>query len=260
MFPLSSNATSRLNRTMLRAALLTSVAISLGACNTLDRLGEVGEPPRTSAISDPTQAHNYQPVSMPMPAPQPPTAGANSLWRPGARGFFKDARATEVGDILTVAVSINESGTLKNQTQTSTASSDTANPSFGLLGLESGISKVFAGASSNSLWNLGSTSGMNGNGSIGRSESVTVNLAATIVQKLPNGNLVISGKQELRVNSEMREVSVQGIIRPEDISSANTISSDKIAEARITYGGRGTLSDIQQQRYGEQIFDIIAPF
>jgi len=260
MFPLPSSPSSRGHRRLSRAVLLTTVALTLGACNTLDRLSEVGEAPKTSRIADPTQATNYQPVSMPMPAPQAPTAGANSLWRPGARGFFKDARATEVGDILTVAVSINESGTLKNQTQTSSASSDTANPSFGLLGLQNSVGKVFAGASSSSLWNFGSSGGMNGNGSIGRQEQVTVNLAATIVQKLPNGNLVISGKQELRVNSEMREVSIQGVIRPEDISSANTISSEKIAEARITYGGRGTLSDIQQPRYGQQIFDIIAPF
>ncbi|HVI49888.1 MAG TPA: flagellar basal body L-ring protein FlgH [Candidatus Sulfotelmatobacter sp.] len=260
MFPLPSSTVSSRSPRLSRAVLLTTVALTLSACNTLDRLSEVGEPPKTSRIADPTQTANYQPVSMPMPSPQTPTAGANSLWRPGARGFFKDTRATEVGDILTVAVSINESGTLKNQTQTSTASSDTANPSFGLLGLESSVGKVFSGASTSSLWNFGSSGGINGNGSIGRSEAVTVNLAATIVQKLPNGNLVISGKQELRVNSEMREVSIQGIIRPEDISSANTIASSKIAEARITYGGRGTLSDIQQPRYGQQIFDIIAPF
>jgi flagellar L-ring protein precursor FlgH len=260
MFPFTAVSSQRLHRNMLRAALLASVAISLGACNTLDRLSEVGEPPKTSRISDPTQAANYQPVSMPMPAPQAPTAGANSLWRPGARGFFKDTRATEVGDILTVAVSIADSGTLKNATSATSTSSDAANPSFSMLGLEGSISKVFSGASTNSLWNLGSSSGVTGNGSIGRSEAVTVNLAATIVQKLPNGNLVISGRQELRVNSEMREVGVQGIIRPEDISSANTIASDKIAEARITYGGRGTLSDVQQARYGQQIFDILAPF
>jgi len=246
--------------TLLRTALLASAALTLSGCNALERLSEVGDGPQTSRISDPTQAPNYKQVSMPMPAPVAPTAGANSLWRPGARGFFKDTRATEVGDILTVAVSISDSGTLKNQTQTTTANSDVANPSFAMFGLENSLGKVFSGANTAGLWNMGSQGSSNGNGSIGRSEAVTVNLAATIIQKLPNGNLVIQGKQELRVNAEMREVSVEGIIRPEDISSANTIASSKIAEARITYGGRGTLSEIQQPRYGQQIFNILAPF
>jgi flagellar L-ring protein precursor FlgH len=131
-------------------------------------------------------------------------------------------------------------------------------PNF--LGLENSIGKVFAGATAASLVSLSSSSGMSGNGTMARQEQVVINLAATVTQKLPNGNLVISGKQELRVNGDMRELSVQGIIRIEDISSLNTITSDKIAEARITYGGRGTLADVQQARYGQQLFDIVAPF
>jgi flagellar L-ring protein precursor FlgH len=119
---------------------------------------------------------------------------------------------------------------------------------------------VFGGASASDLFSFGSSSGMTGGGTSARSEQVTINLAATVTQKLPNGNLVIAGKQELRVNGDMRELAVQGIIRIEDISSTNTITSDKIAEARISYGGRGTLADQQQARYGQQIFDTIAPF
>ena len=243
----------------LRVAVLGLAAVSLAACNTLERLSEVGDAPKTSRIQDPTQAPGYQPVSMPMPAPIAPAPGANSLWRPGARAFFKDQRATQLGDILTVSVNITESANLKNQTQTSTSSSEGASP-FTLLGTESSIGKVFAGASATNLFSFGSTSGINGNGTLARQEQVVVNLAATVTQRLPNGNLVISGKQELSVNAEMRQLSVEGIIRPEDITSNNTISSDKIAEARITYGGRGTLSDIQTARYGQQIFDLIAPF
>ena len=244
----------------LRIAALVTLTAAVGGCNFLERLSEAGEPPRTSRIQDPTQAPGYQKVSMPMPTPIAPPPGANSLWRPGARAFFKDQRATEVGDLLTVSVNINESGQLKNQTSTATSNSEAANPNFTFFGLEKSVGKVFSGASPTDLFSFGSTSGVSGNGSMQRQEQVVINLAATVTQKLPNGNLVISGKQELRINGELRELSVKGIIRIEDISSLNTITSDKIAEARITYGGRGSLSDIQTPRYGQQIFDLVAPF
>lgn len=252
--------TARLSSLALRIVLLATVTGTVSACNTLTRLSEVGEPPKTSRIQDPTQAPGYLPVSLPMPNPTAPPAGANSLWRPGARAFFKDQRAGEIGDILTVTVNITESAKLQNQTQATTANTETANP-FTFFGLEQNLKHVLPQSENNtSLFSFGSNSGLNGNGALTRQEQVVVNLAAVITQKLPNGNLVISGKQELRVNNELREVSVQGVIRPEDITSNNIITSDKIAEARITYGGRGTLSDIQQPRYGQQIFDIIAPF
>jgi flagellar L-ring protein precursor FlgH len=243
-----------------KAALFLSATTMVGGCNFFERMSEVGEPPQVSRIQDPTQVAGYQPVSMPMPAPTAQPVATNSLWRRGARAFFKDQRATEVGDILTVSVNINESGALSNTTTTTRSGSEAANPSFTLLGLEKSIGTVFGGASASNLFSFGSSSGSTGAGSMARTEQVTINLAATIVQKLPNGNLVISGKQELRVNGDMRELSVQGIIRVEDISSLNTVTSDKIAEARITYGGRGSLSDNQQERYGQQIFDIVAPF
>ncbi len=250
---------SRKRSLSFKAALLLSATATVSSCNFLERMSEVGEPPKISRIQDPTQAPNYQQISMPMPAPTAPPSGTNSLWRRGARAFFKDQRATEIGDILTIAVNINESGNLTNKTSTSTASSEAAGlPAF--FGLEKSIGKVFGGATASNLVSANSTSGTAGNGTMARQEQVIINLAATVVQKLPNGNLVIAGKQELRVNGDMRELAVQGIIRVEDISSLNTITSDKIAEARITYGGRGTLADVQGPRYGQQLFDIVAPF
>jgi len=249
-----------MKRSLTRFALLASAAASLCGCgNFLDRLDEVGQPPKMSSIQDPTKSHGYTPVSMPMPTPVQPQAGANSLWRPGARAFFKDQRASDVGDLITVTVNINESGALANKTQTSTANSEGSNANTVFFGLENSIKKITGGNPAD-LWSFGSTSGINGTGTSARSEQVTINLAATVTQKLPNGNLVISGRQELRVNGDLRELSVQGIIRGEDISTLNTISSDKIAEARIVYGGRGTITDIQQARYGQQVFDLIAPF
>jgi flagellar L-ring protein precursor FlgH len=245
-------------RPTIRFLALTSVALCLTGCDFLQNLSDVGGPPKTSRIEDPTTSAKYKPVSMPMPAPNVPAAGTNSLWRPGARAFFKDQRATDVGDLISVSVNINESGQLTNKTVTATSNSEAANPNFTLFGLESVLKKL--GANSTNMFSFGSTSGMSGNGTMTRQEQVVINLAATVIQKLPNGNLVISGKQELRVNGDMRELSVQGIIRAEDISTLNTITSDKIAEARITYGGRGTLADIQQARYGQQIFDLVAPF
>jgi len=246
------------HRSSVRALALASVVLSLGGCDFLQHLSEVGGPPAVSRIQDPTESANYKPVSMPMPSAVAPSAGTNSLWRPGARAFFKDQRATDVGDLLTVSVNINESGVLSNKTATATANSEAANPSFTMFGLEKVLAKI--GASSTNLYSFGSTSGVTGTGTMQRQEQVVINLAATVVQKLPNGNLVISGKQELRINGDMRELSVQGIIRAEYISTLDTITSDKIAEARITYGGRGTLSDVQHARYGQQIFDLVAPF
>lgn len=246
-------------KTPFRFVLLASATFALAGCSSmLDKLSEVGQQPKTTPIKDPTQMAGYTPVSMPMPAPVQPQAGTNSLWRPGARAFFKDQRASDVGDLITVAVSINDSGSLSNKTQTSTANSEAANANSVMFGLQNSLKKL--GADPASLWSFGSTSGISGTGTSARSEAVTINLAATVTQKLPNGNLVIMGRQELTVNGDLRILAVQGIIRGEDISTLNTINSAQIAEARITYGGRGTISDIQQARYGQQVFDIISPF
>jgi flagellar L-ring protein precursor FlgH len=246
-------------KSAIRFILLASAALSLAGCSSvLDKLSEVGQQPKTTPIKDPTTQPGYTPVSMPMPSAAQPQAGTNSLWRPGARAFFKDQRASDVGDLITVAVNINDSGSLSNKTQTSTANTEAANANTTLFGLQNSLKKL--GADPSNLWTFGSTSGINGTGTSARSEAVTINLAATVTQKLPNGNLVINGRQELTVNGDLRILAVQGIIRAEDISTLNTINSAQIAEARITYGGRGTITDIQQARYGQQIFDIISPF
>ena len=237
---------------LVGAAALSSL---LGGCAALDRLAHIGEAPTLSAIDNPTAAPGYKPVQMPMPQPQPVSYNPNSLWRNGSRAFFKDQRARQIGDILTVTVNITDKAVIANETQRSRTSTD-----------DSGITnffgkKVFPNSTPpGRILTDDSNTSLDGKGSVNRQEALQTNVAAVVTQILPNGNLVVEGKQQIRVNFEMRELIVAGIVRPEDIQSDNTIDSSKIAEARIAYGGRGQITDVQQQRYGSQFFDIVLPF
>ena len=197
---------------------------------------------------------------MPMPDPAPQVRQANSLWRTGARAFFKDQRANQIGDILTVMIEISDKAELSNTTSRSRANTEDA--SIGaFLGYETSLSRVLPETiNPGSLVDLDSQSSNTGAGSIDREESIELKVAAVITQKLPNGNLVLIGRQEVRVNFEVRQLQIAGVIRPEDITAQNTVSYEKIAEARISYGGVGHITDVQQPRYGQQIYDIIWPF
>jgi len=233
----------------------------LGGCNALDRLSQVGEPPPLQPIENPTERPDYRPVSIPMPSPEEPrSAGANSLWREGARGFFRDQRARRVGDLLTVSVTVDDEATLSNESSRSRDNEDNLGiPNF--FGLQSKLDKIFPNAVNPSALVTASSDMVNqGRGNVRRQETIDFNIAATIVQVLPNGNMVINGKQEIRVNFEVREIVVAGIVRPEDITPGNTISQEKIAELRVAYGGRGQITDVQQPRYGAQVLDIILPY
>lgn len=246
-------------RVALVSGMIAATAL-LSGCNAMKRLSEVGEPPRLSSIDNPTQSENYRPVSLPMPAPQVAERNPNSLWRSGARSFFKDQRANQVGDILTVVVEMQDNANLSNNTLRSrTNSEDLAVPN--LFGLEAELTGVLPEAiDPTAMVGMNSNSSNRGNGTLDRTEAINLRVAAIVIQVLPNGNYVIHGRQEIRVNSEVREVQIAGVIRAADISSANEVDYDKIAEARISYGGRGTISDVQQPRYGSQILDIVLPF
>jgi flagellar L-ring protein FlgH len=246
--------------TISRLALIAASAALLTACNATTRLSEVGSPPPLTQIENPNRAAGYVPVSLPMPAPQTGVREANSLWRSGARAFFKDQRASRVGDILTVSININDQAQINNQTTRTRANSEAAGlPEVFGYNLNKILPDSVAGGRS-SLIDMTSDTSNKGTGQINRKETITLQVAALITDVLPNGNLVLQGRQEVRVNFEVRELHLTGVIRPEDISSANSISYEKIAEARISYGGRGQISDVQQPRYGQQIFDIIMPF
>ena len=241
-------------------AILLLGTTLLAGCSTVDRLANVGEQPKLSAIKDPTAATGYKPVSMPMPEPQVAAYAPNSLWRSGSRAFFKDQRAARVGDILTVKVTIGDKAEIDNETKRSRTHSE----NVGLTGLPAdAIQKVIPSNSTTTpaaLVGDTSSSASDGKGSVNRSETLATNVATVVTQVLPNGNMVIEGKQEVRVNFEVRELIVAGIIRPEDIAADNTIDSTKIAEARIAYGGRGQITDVQQPRLGNQVMDILLPF
>jgi flagellar L-ring protein precursor FlgH len=243
-----------------RFALLATTVVTLVACNAFDRVSDIGETPKLASIEDPTHAPGYVPVKMPMPPPSLATQQPNSLWQTGARAFFRDQRASRVGDILTVLVTINDQAQLQNETTRTRANSDSAGLS-NFFGFESHLQNWLPKAvDPSSLVDLNSALSNDGKGTVNRQEQISIQLAATIIQVLPNGNLVIQGKQQVSVNFDMRELSISGIIRPQDIDSTNSISYNQIAEARIEYGGKGETQDVQQPRYGDQLLDIIMPF
>ena len=249
-------------RLRLPARLGTFALIGLGlsACGSVDRLANVGKAPNLSAIENPTTQPGYRPVQMPMPAPKPLSYQANSLWRTGSRAFFKDQRAQQVGDLLTVRVRITDKAAIDNSTERKRTNAEGLDVE-GFFGQEDRVNKLFAkGATGKGLVDLGSSSSSKGEGTVKRSEQLVTDIAAVVTQVLPNGNLVIEGKQEVRVNFEVRELVVAGVVRPEDIEAGNQIDSTKIAQQRIAYGGRGQITDVQQPRLGQQVLDIVLPF
>jgi flagellar L-ring protein precursor FlgH len=243
-----STTRKRFVRSLLGTAAMASL---LTNCAALDRIKQLGEPVTLTPIDNPTAKPGYKPVQMPMPNP-------NSLWRNGSRAFFNDQRAHQVGDILTVKVNINDTAAFNDQTQlTRTSTEDTEISNFiGANTIKGAAQAVLPG----SVLTASGNSQMNGQGVINRTDQLVTNIAAVVTQLLPNGNMVIEGKQEIRLNNEVRELIVAGVVRPEDIQSDNAIELPKVAEARLAYGGRGTLTNIQTERWGQQVADIILPF
>ena len=246
-----------IKRIALASTFLTVVSIA-GGCSSIDRLSQIGEKPKLTEIENPTAKPGYKPVQMPMPKPEQVSYNANSLWRNGSRAFFKDQRAHQIGDLLTVTVNITDQANFANESQRSRANSEDSGVTnfLGSSLLTGKAASVLPGR----ILTTDQKSSSDGKGTIQRQESVQTNIAAVVTQLLPNGNLVVEGKQEVRVNFEVRELIVAGIVRPEDIQSDNTIDSSKIAQARIAYGGHGQLTDVQQPRYGSQVMDVLLPF
>ena len=241
-----------MRKSVLPAAL---AALSLGACSTVV---ETVQGPQLAPIGYPAQ---LVPVSQAYTTvPEPRSASANSLWRTGARAFFGDQRARNVGDILTVNIDINDQAQTSNTTNRS-RTNDITGGVTSVFGLENSLGRAFPGGfDPQNLVGVQGQSNANGTGSVNRSEKVSLTIAAVVTDILSNGNLVIQGRQEVRTNREVRELTVAGIVRPEDVSSANTIAHTQIAEARISYGGRGDISRVQATPAAQSLVERFSPF
>jgi flagellar L-ring protein precursor FlgH len=251
-----------MKKTSLHSFFLFLAALSLSSCGTQafkDR------DPEVSKINVDTEGMHVQ---VPMPDPKAERkyyrAEGASLWNPGTKGFFGDQRATTVGDLLTVNIEINDEASFSNASTSTRGGASTIGKPI-LFGYENKLDKVLPGLSetdvpTGDLAQLSSNTSTNGSGKINRGESIKLKIAALVIQELPNGSLVIAGRQEVKVNHELRELRIAGIIRPQDIGTDNTIPYDKVAEARIVYGGRGQLSRTQRTNYGGTIADVILPY
>ncbi|MBX3479568.1 MAG: flagellar basal body L-ring protein FlgH [Caulobacter sp.] len=249
----------------MRSTLLSLIAIlPLAACGTVNgALSDASDAvmgPKLSPVGYPAQLVPQTQTLVDVRQEEPRAASANSLWRTGARAFFNDQRAGRIGDILTVNIDINDSA----QTQNTTSASRTSGMKAGIphfFGLEGSLGKLFPGGfdPSNAIETNGTT-GTSGSGAVARAEKISLTIAAVVTGVLPNGNLVIQGTQEVRTNNEVRRLTISGIVRPADISAANTIKHTQIAEARISYGGRGDQSRVQKTPAGQALVETFSPF
>lgn len=244
----------------MRLRLIALVALlPLGACSTIK---EAVAGPQLAPVGYPAALVPREQVVLPTTAARdvPGPAGANSLWRIGAREFFADQRAARVGDILTVLVTINDSAKTTNQTTTSRQSDMTAGIPH-LLGLESSLGRILpSGFDPANALGTNTKTDQAGTGAITRQEQINLTIAAVVSAVLPNGNLVIQGTQEVKTNNDVRELTVAGIVRREDISSSNTVNQTQIAEARISYSGRGDIARVQKTPAAQSLVEKFWPF
>lgn len=242
----------------MKPSYLICLALALGACG---RVQNVGQPPQ---LTSPRQSEEFvamtnPPLEIPVDSGRPEAAA--SLWAGATTSsLISDRRASARGDILTVVIEIDDKAEISNSSGRS-RSADDAVSMPDMVGIPQRLaSKLPEGASFDNLADASSSSSYKGSGNISRRDKLTLRVAATVIDRLPNGTLHIEGTQEVRVNFELRELTVSGFVRPGDIDRKNEIAYDRIAGARISYGGRGQITDVQQPRYGQQIADILLPY
>lgn len=242
---------------LLRAPLLASVlALLVSAAGCAVNPGDINRPPALTAVGSGLLADR---VPLPAePSPQPAYRPGNSIWQDASADLFRDPRARKIGDVVTVKISIKDKATLDNNSKRSRDAKSTLKPKLGYDFQTTGGLAHQGDLSVDAQ--VDAETSTDSKGGITRSEKIELLIAAVVTGVLPNGNLIISGSQEVRVNYDVRELGVAGIVRPRDISTDNTISYDKIAEARISYGGRGRIMEVQQPAVGQQLFDLLTPF
>ena len=251
----------------MRRPLLIVLLVStspLAACAGLkSQVNEAVNGPTLTAMSHPAvppATRDLLSIAASARDPGPEPASANSLWRSGARAFFDDQRARRVGDILTVLINIDDSAKTSNATNATKTSTNTAGIA-NFFGLETLLAKILPkGFNPAQSINTNSSLAATGTGGITRQEQITLTIAAVVTNVLPNGNLEIQGRQEVRTNNDTRVLTVAGIVRPEDITSTNTILHTQIAEARIDYGGKGDIAAVQKTSAGTALLQRFLPF
>ena len=244
-----------MTKPLISAGLL--LAVALAGCGRMDH---IGKPPSLSSTEGADEQLAMLDPGLPLERTNRAPVRQASLWNGGRKSLLGDRRAARRGDILTVVIEIDEEAEISNRSERRRNGSESLSIPD-LFGLPQRINENLPdGASLDPAVGLDSTSSSGGDGSVSRSEELTLRVAATVTEVLPNGVLQIRGSQEVRVNFELRELLVGGFVRPEDISRQNEITYDKIASARISYGGRGQISDVQQPRIGQQVLDAILPF
>ncbi len=259
---------------MKKIILAITAASLVSGCGSVERLGRIGKAPKMTAPEEMAMPGGERSLGTPglrsgsqvaavsgTPAapgvvPVQAPAGSASLFRAGAGALFSDQRAARMGDILTIKINIADKAEVGNNSSRVRTGSESASIAS-LLGLEKLLPKALNPAN---LASTDSKSQSGGGGNISRSETINMTMSAIVTNVFPNGNLGIRGRQEVRVNNELRELVVSGVVRPQDIGRDNSVRHSQIAEARISYGGRGQLSDAQQARWGQQIYDALFPF
>ncbi|MDQ2093986.1 flagellar basal body L-ring protein FlgH [Rhodalgimonas zhirmunskyi] len=244
---------------LVRSLMAVAIVGNMAACSRMDHFGKPPSFTETETIANPEHVAMMNP-GLPLTAEERGPLDRASLWSRNRHSLLGDRRAVKRGDIMTVVIEIDDSAEISNNTSRSRSGSEGMSVP-GLLGIPQRLNESLPeGASMDEAVSLNSSSSSSGEGSVSRNEKLTLRVAATITDVLPNGVLAIAARQEVRVNFELRELIVSGFVRPEDVSRQNEITYDKIASARISYGGRGQISDMQQPRYGQQVLDMALPF